>query len=162
MISKEQRDALDQRILDDIEEFGWSDMSIFPTKEGDGLPFNYTVGFTLREHPELLIMGLNMETMHGLLGVIYEQVKSGTRFNPDTYYQFVIENHRVAFVEITDPLGEFPMTMTRHLMGGFQALQLVWPDELDRFPWHEDFNPEYRQYQEVLGPWRGEDAGSRP
>jgi hypothetical protein len=162
VISKERRDALDQRVLEDIAEHGWSDMAIFPTKEGDGPPFNYTVGFKLREHPELLIMGLNMETMHGLLGVIYEQVKSGTRFNPDTYYQFVIENHRVAFVEITDPFGEYPMTMTRHLMGEFQALQLVWPDAQDRFPWHEDFDPEYRLYQELLGPWRGEDAGSTP
>ena len=92
-------------------------MAIFPTKDSDGPPFNYTVGFWLREHPEILIMGLTMETMHGLLGVIYEQVRSGTRFNPDTYYQFVIENHRVAFVEITDPMGAFPMTMTERLMG---------------------------------------------
>ena len=155
--------ALVRRVREDILEFGWSDMAIFPTKDNDGPPFNYSVGFWLREHPEILIMGLTMETMHGLLGVIYEQVRSGTRFNPDTYYQFVIENHRVAFVEIEDPMGAFPMTMTERLMGDqFTALQLVWPDAQDRFPWHEDFDPEYRQYQELLGPWRGEDAGSTP
>ena len=41
---QERMDALDLKILGDIEKYGWSDMSIFPVKEYEGLPFNYTVG----------------------------------------------------------------------------------------------------------------------
>lgn len=161
---QERFDALDQKVLDDVARVGWSDMSIFPVKGQKGLPFNYTVGFKEREHPEILIMGLDAKTMHGILSVVYQQVKSGTRFNPDQYYSFVLNGHRVAFVEITDPVarGEgvdysYPMSMTKRLMGDFIALQLVWPDEKDRFPWHDDFDPKLRDAQVLLGPWRGED-----
>lgn len=159
MTFDERMALLDQKVLDDIAEYGWSDMHIFPTKEGDGLPFNYTVGFTVREHPEILIMGLDSKTMHGILATVYEQVKSGTKFEPDRYYNFVLTTHRVAFVEISDPLdNRYPMTLTEHLMGEFTALQLIWPDAFDRFPWHEDFDPEFRDHQVLLGPWRGEDS----
>lgn len=154
---REKMAQLDQRVLDDIARVGWSDMAIFPTKDKPGLSFNYTIGFKERDHAEILMMGLDMRTMHGVLGVVYDLVKSGTRFIPDTYYNFVLNGHRVAFVEITDPVGnDYPMTMTEHIEGEFKALQLVWPDEKDLFPWHEDYDKKLQAHQELLGPWRGD------
>ena len=155
---QERMRALDLKIIGDIAKHGWSDMSIFPTKGHEGLPFNYTIGFKEREHPEVLMMGLPAETMHGVLGVVYQQVKSGTRFNPDTYYNFILNKHRVAFLEITDPMNNgYPMSMTKHLEGDFTAIQLVWPDEMDRFPWHSDFDRRLLDRQALLGPWRGDE-----
>lgn len=154
---QERMAALDKKVLDDIARVGWSDMGIFPAKGQSGLPFNYTVGFKERDHPEVLIMGLDMQTMHGILGVVYNQIKSGTRFIPDTYYNFVLNGHRVAFLEIKEPLDTgYPMTMCRHLEGEFKALQLVWPDAKDQFPWHEDFEKKLLDRQVLLGPWRGD------
>ncbi len=155
---QERMDALDLKILGDVAKHGWSDMSIFPVKGHEGLPFNYTVGFSILEHPEILILGLDHIQMHGILGGVYEKVKEGQKFRPDVYFTEVLSGYRTAFVEIPDPVdNDYPMTMTRRLLGDFKALQMVWPDEQDRFPWHEDFDPRLRNQQVLLGPWRGED-----
>lgn len=154
---QERRDALDLKVLGDIEKHGWSDMSIFPVEGHEGLPFNYTVGFARVNQPELLIMGMDHRQMHGILGSAYEQMKDGVRFRAGEYFHGVLIEHRVAFVEIADPVDtEYPMTMTRRLMGDFTALQLVWPDMNDRFPWHVGFDKDYLDHQELLGPWKGD------
>lgn len=155
---QQRRDALDQKILDDIEKHGWSDMSIFPTKDLPGLPFNYTVGFsTHHDQPELLIMGMDHRQMHGVLGSAFVRMGGGERFRAGEYYHEVLVEHRVAFVEIPDPIDNgYPMSMTHRLMGEFKALQLVWPDMNDRFPWHVGFDKNYLDHQELLGPWKGD------
>lgn len=158
MRSQEKFDQLDQKVLEDIETHGWSDISVFPVKEDGTVPFNYTVGFTRREHPEVIMMGLDRRTMHGVLGAVYGQIKSGVRFIPDTYYNFVLNAHRVAFVEVTNVVDDtqYPMSMATHLLGrDIKGLQLVWPDKQDRFPWDENFDPTLLDRQPLQGPWRG-------
>lgn len=155
---QEKFDQLDWKVLEDIERHGWSDMSIFPVKEDGTVPFNYSVGFTVRDHPEVIILGLDHVQMHGILGAVYGQIKSGVKFIPDTYYNFVLNGHRVAFIEVTSVTEDtqYPMSMATHLMGkDIKGLQLVWPDEMDRFPWDEDFDPKLLDRQPLLGPWRG-------
>ena len=151
-------DEVDDKVREDIRTHGWSDMSIFPVKEDGTVAFNYSVGFTVRDHPEVMVMGLDYRTMHGILGTVYEQIKSGTRFIPDTYFNFVLNKHRVAFVEVTNIVEdtEYPMSMSRRIMGpDVKGLQLVWPDEKDLFPWDEGFDEKLREFQPLQGPWRG-------
>ena len=149
-------DKVDLKVLEDVATAGWSDMAIFPTKDEPGIPFNYTVGLCEMDHPELLTMGLNHEQAHGLLGSAVDLVKSGTRFAPNTYSDEVLQKGmHVAYVEVLDVHGEFPLGMATRLFGDISALQVVWPDRNDRFPWHEDFDPKMESYQVLTGPWMG-------
>ena len=52
-------DEVDDKVREDIRTHGWSDMSIFPVKEDGTVAFNYSVGFTVRDHPEVMVMGLD-------------------------------------------------------------------------------------------------------
>ena len=151
-------DAADQKVLDDIMRVGWSDIGVFPTKEETGLPFNYTVGLTLLEHPELIIMGMENAQAHGVLRAACQRIKVGAQFKANTYSDQVLQGLRVAFLEVKDMYDEaFPMNMVGHLgMPNPTALQIIWPDREDRFPWHEDFDEEFRDRQFLLGPWLGD------
>lgn len=156
---RRRRDEVDRKVMEDIEKHGWSDISVFPTQgDTDIVGFNYTVGLTLRDHPEVMVLGLDYVQMHGILTQVYEQVKSGVVFKPDTYYHLLLNQHRAAFVEVLNPVDDtaYPMSMAQHLLGEIRGLQLVWPDNQDRFPWDPEFNAEYLPYQPLQGPWRGE------
>lgn len=149
-------DHVDRKVMGDIEKHGWSDISVFPTEDMPGLPFNYTVGLVDMSHPDLLVMGMHHEQMHGIFCSAVEQIEKGTRFNPDEYYSGVLVDYRVAFVDIDEPFDNaYPMSMCRRLYGHVQAQQLVWPDRNDRFPWHNDFEDDLKDYQELLGTWKG-------
>lgn len=149
-------DELDHKMLEHILDYGWSDISVFPTKESPGLPFNYTVGLTLSGHPELIIMGMDNQQMHGVLSSACQAIMNGTVFESGSYVatNVVLQQHRVAFVAVTDVRNdEFPLTMAERMYHEFSALQLVWPDSDGRFPWDEDFAEMYRDRQVLLGPW---------
>lgn len=157
--SRQQKlDRVDQKVLADIEKYGWSDISVFPVKADDPVAFNYTVGFWGREHPEVVMLGLPHELMHGVLGVVYNQVKAGTRFNPDMFYSFVLSGYKCAFVEVVNVVEDtdYPLSMAVHLEGDIKAVQLVWPDQDGRFPWDKAWDPKMKQ--PLLGPWRGGDS----
>ena len=155
-IDSDKLDELDLKVLGDIKKHGWSDMSIFPVS-GEGLHFNYTVGLAEMDHPDLLIVGFDNRQMHEVLYSAVSHIQKGNQFQADTYSNSVLVDHRVAFVEVDDPLARpFPMSMTSRLYGEVKALQLVWPDADDRFPWHDTFAPELRDNQPLAGTWKGE------
>ena len=156
MTMAERRDAFDQKVLDDIARVGWSDMAIFPVKEDGTAFFNYTVGLVEMSHPDLIIMGMGNQQMHGVLSSAVQTIEEGTMFRANTFSDQVLVDYDVAFVEVDDPTGEpYPMSMTRRLYGTVQALQIVWPDMNGRFPWHSDFDPRYKEHQTLLGTWKG-------
>lgn len=147
-------DVVDKKVMTDIVRDGWSCIAVFPTRDEPGLPFNYTVGLSLENWPELLIMGMDSTMMHKLLWGIVQEMQKGVEFRPNTYSDKVLKDLRAAFVEIDDPAtDEFPMSMTINMMDSFHALQVVWPDANDRFPWHDDFDPKFADRQVLLGTW---------
>lgn len=155
-IPQDQMDKVDRKVVEDISRTGWSDISVFPTQDSPGLPFNYTVGFAEFEHPDLIMIGLNNEQAHGVLWAAFNQIKAGTRYNADEYYEEILVEFPVGFVEVLEPMNDdFPMSMTRRLYGEVHALQLVWPDKKGMFPWHNQFDAEYRDHQPLLGVWSG-------
>ena len=149
-------DEVDRKVMGDIAEYGWSDISVFPTESSPGLYFNYTVGLVEMSHPDLLIMGLDNQQMHTVLCAAVNQIEQGTRFNPNEYYDEVLVGYQVAFVEVDDIRDDrYPMSMDIHLYGDVQGLQLVWPDRAGRFPWHNDFDSRLQDRQIITGEWKG-------
>jgi hypothetical protein len=151
----EDFNRVDLIVMEDIVEHGWSDIGVFPTKETPGLPFNYSVGLTEVPHPELLVIGLGNEQMHGVLANCYRLIQEGIRFQAGTYSDKVLEGLQVAFVRVLDLRNEdFMMSMATRLYGErVSGLQVVWPDAQGRFPWQRGFDPEFRDRQPLAGPW---------
>jgi hypothetical protein len=155
--TKADFDRFDQKVRDDIAKMGWSDIGVFPVREDGTLPFNYTVGMVEYSHPDLIIMGMDNASQHLIIASAVKAIEDGLIFRANTYSQFVLEgNYRVAFIEVDDIMTEhYPMTTTRRFYGDVEALQIVWPDSADRFPWHSDFDRDYIDRQELLGTWKG-------
>lgn len=141
----------------DIEKYGWTDISVFPTEDDPGISFSYSVGMLTHDHPDMIVVGMSSQVAHGVLWSAYEAIQAGTRLFPDTYCDQVLEGLPVAIVEVSDPLGDLaPMTMCNNLYGEVEGVQIVWPDANSRFPWHEDFDERFRAQQPLLGAWKGE------
>jgi len=152
-------DAADRKVLADIERTGWSDIGVFPTKENQGNPFNYTVGLTKINHAELITMGMVNDQAHHLLRSVVYLIQHGWTFKPNVYSGDVLEgSFDVAFVEVLDMYSkDYPMNMVSHLeMPDPTALQVIWPDRNNRFPWHPNFQEEFKDRQVLLGPWMGD------
>jgi hypothetical protein len=149
-------DYTNQKVLEDIAREGWSGIGVFPTEVDGTMPFNYTVGLVEYSHPDLIVMGLHNTQAHGVLCTAVNEIEGGMIFRPDTLSDQVLENYEVAFVEVDDILHDvYPMSMTHQLYGAVQALQIVWPDIKGRFPWHSDFDPDFKDRQVLLGTWKG-------
>ena len=154
-ITLEEQRSLEEAIQADIEKWGWCDISVFGSDQSH--PFNYTVGLDGYEHPELVAIGCHNEQLHGILCAVVSDIQAGRRFVANQYYDKILADYPVAMVEVTD-FGQkpYPMSLAKRLSGCKVALQVVWPDENKRFPWHEDWDQEFTGHQPLLGEWRGE------
>lgn len=134
-MSYEQRlDAYDRQSLAVIDEHGWMIQGVFDNDGGPG--FAYTVGLTPAGLPELVMSGLDHNTMATLLNAaakrsLSEEVKVGDLLDGIA---------SVGLRVVGAPGAE--VNMARHLYGGstVQALQLVWPDKAGAYPGDDDWS----------------------
>jgi hypothetical protein len=151
-----RRKMYEQNVRDAIKEHGWHDTAVFPTKDEESPYFNYTTGLKEMNHPDLIIVGMPSAVAHRVLWTCVRRIQDGYRFTPDTYSTEVLEDLRVAAVEVLDPLNDVaPMTVTNRLYGQVEGVQIVWPDAADKFPWDEGFDQTFSDQQPLLGIWRG-------
>ena len=125
--------------------------------EMDGyLPsFSYTVGLTESwGHPEILIMGLALETNSSCLVDCAERVRDGEVLKPASDYDGILKCP-VRFVEV------LPQHLGNHFGFGleyyrdkgakpFKALQFVWPDKELKWPWDDEFDANLKSYHKLL------------
>jgi hypothetical protein len=147
--------AVIQDVLDKIERYGWTGMAIFDP-EGANLPWFYTVGLTALGHPELVIHGLPHDVAHVIAsGMVDQIIREDKRFEPNRYYDDVLENYKVAIVTVDD-IGEqgYPLSLVKQVYGpNTPAVQVVWPDIEGRFQWAI---PRDRDLpQRLFGTWQG-------
>ncbi|MEN9866545.1 MAG: hypothetical protein RL748_2135 [Pseudomonadota bacterium] len=145
-------DQVDQKLLADIDKFGWHVIGI---EGGDDSPgFAFSIGFYYQyQHPEMLIMGLPNDTAHTILASIHEMLAAGGSIEPwravDDVASFPLMAIPIGFNHYREHLG-YAMWFYRSLGAPFPALQLVWPDRAGVFPWQEGYDQQYFQLQRVL------------
>jgi hypothetical protein len=137
-----------RKFKEDIEKFGWSVVMI---KETDYLPaFAYTIGIWEKYgKPEIIAFGLDTETLQILVNDAGDIIKSGLEIILKKKYDNILENLDVQFIEVNENniSDYFGYAIEYYGSKHFPAMQLVWPDHLNKFPWDVNFETDlfYRQ-----------------
>jgi hypothetical protein len=88
-------------------------------------------------HPEILLFGLPLASMHGILNTCGGLVRDGHRFADGGSSSEVLEGHDVRFRAVRAPESyeQYLGYGCRHYgHAEFPVLQCVWPDRDHRFP----------------------------
>jgi hypothetical protein len=142
----------DEKVIADVAEFGWHVIKV--PEDVEGPAFAFTIGLTKTfAHPEVIIFGLALSTMHGTLNNIGALVRAGKRFEPGDVTQELLKRYACEFVRV--PRSAYPdfFGSACRFYGGdaFEALQCVWPDRGGRFPWDDAVDDAVRRCQPLLG-----------
>jgi hypothetical protein len=155
--------AEEERCVADVKQYGLHVLKV--EAEIDSPAFAYTVGFHHTfEHPEVIIFGLSLDTMHVLLNDLAKRIREGQRFAPNDVSGEFLENYDVIFRAV-------PARHYRPYLGWanwfndgleYQALQMIYPDRDRHWPWEAGVSNAFRQNQPVLEtepvPMWGRDA----
>jgi hypothetical protein len=145
-------DDFERELLETVRDYGWQ-VTMIPEDE-EGSAFAFSVGFfeTLG-HPEIILFGLRLETMHSLINHIGDKIKSGSRFEHGQVATDILTGYEVMFVNVPkNHYLEFLGTAQWFYSNDdFTVLQMIYPDRLHRFPWHEKANPKFLEQQPILG-----------
>ena len=155
---KNRMRVLDERIEQAIEEEGFFIMGVFPTAESPGPHFAYTVGLAPDE-AELVMFGLDIETMAHIFHAVVEQQKEGETFQSGRAYPGLVEgSFPLYFRIITDEEELIDQYMRaayrwhgKHGRAVFPVMQVIWPDSQGKFPWESGFEERFRAQQPLLG-----------
>ena len=131
----EPEDDHDRAMLGHIREQGWGAMHIPADEEGPG--FGFTVGlYHTWKHPEILVMGLPLETAHELLTVAADRVRRGHRYQEGQNSDDFLVGYPCRLHLIPSGCYQAYLGYALWLYSGpdFPALQLLWPDREGRFP----------------------------
>jgi hypothetical protein len=132
-----------QKISDNIREYGWHCLHVFPTKEGQD-KFSYSIGFgESYGAPEILIFGLEREKAHALLNECAHLLRDGHTILPDAEDDNVLAgDYTVVFKTVrSESFGDYLGTAVRYYRGKpFNAVVMFLPDRQHRFPWQSGYD----------------------
>jgi hypothetical protein len=115
--------------------------------------FAYSIGLWKKfNHPEIISFGFTTKTLQGIINNAADIVKAGEVIETEKYYTNIFEKGRATFVKV-DPLnlGDcFGYAIDFYNSSDFPALQLVWTDRNDKFPWEDNFEEEFIYRQPLL------------
>ncbi len=131
-----------------IDRYGWAVRHVMKTPGINGPAFSYTIGLTAMGHPEVVVTGLPFDVAQSFLNLVGAIVKEGRTVAAGWQTDEFTEGGVVLFIEVTDTSG---LTAVAEVYGTVRAVQLVWPDSSDRFPW-EDGHSNAPDVQPLLGP----------
>ena len=138
-------------IPDALEPFEWQVILIPEDEEGPA--FAFTVGLFGRfDHPEILVMGLGLETMHAILNALGRDIKSGRVFRDGEVASDVLRGNACAFrfIERANYPEFLGAAKSFYEHADFSVLQCFWPDKCGLFLWQRGFDPALRFNQQPL------------
>ncbi len=140
-----------KKLSADIEKFGWTVILLEAT---DYLPsFAYTVGLWKNyNHPEIISFGLTANTLHLILNDAGEIAKAGQTIEVGKKYDDFFENSETQFLNVdTRNISDyFGQAINYYKTTDFPAIQLIWTDRNNKFPWDTDYEEEFEYRQPLL------------
>lgn len=152
MTSEEKHNCRDDnRIISDIEKYG---LSVIILDATEYLPsFAYSIGLWKKfKHPEIICFGLKTSTLGGLINDVADLVKNGKTIETNRNYDDFFENGVVQFIPVDKRNYEdyFGTAIDIYDTYDFPALQFVWTDRNNNFPWEEGFDEGFTYRQPLL------------
>ncbi len=148
--TQERIDEYMDTVHEIVHRVGWAVQGVFPVEGGDlEVPWAYTVGLHRKGWPELCITGLGMEQCESVLNsAVHYYRKEGIEPRAGEC-DGILEGY-IAHLQPCSPwTDEFPFSVARRLDNiewtDLDAMQIVWPDTMQRFPWHFDYDPKFVQ-----------------
>lgn len=151
-MKEENHNCIDfEQIKAHIKKFG---LSVITVESTEYLPsFAYSIGlWETYKHPEIICFGLDTQTLHAIINDVAELIKSAENINPNLEYQNIFQSNRAIFLKIDNKNIEdyFGVAIEYHDSTQFDALQLIWTDRNNKFPWEVNFEKEFKYAQPLL------------
>ena len=141
----------DNKVIVNIEKYG---VSVIILEATNYLPsFAYSIGLWRKfKHPEIICFGLTTNTLHGLINDAADLVKNGQTIKTNRNYDDFFENGFVQFIPVDkrNLSDYFGTAIDIYDTDNFPALQFVWTDRNNKFPWEKDFQEEFTYRQPLL------------
>lgn len=141
----------DQKTNSDIEKYG---LTVIMIEATEYLPsFAYSIGLWKKfEHPELISFGLTTKTLHAIINLAADIVRDGQTIETEKTYTDFFETGKSEFVTVDkrNIRDYFGYAIDFYNTIDFPALQLVWTDRNNKFPWDEGFEEEFIYKQPLL------------
>jgi len=135
-----------------IRQYGVQIISITHTDYSP--PFSYSIGLYERfQHPEIICFGLTAKLSQTILNHVTEVVQKGQRIQlSNTYPNVFFKESRCKFLKVDRRnIGDyFGIAQSYYQDEAFPALQLVWTDRNDKFPWEDGFEEVFEFDQPLL------------
>jgi hypothetical protein len=144
-------DELLAQAKDNIEKFGLHVLSVMGTQYSPS--FSYSVGlYQTYNHPEIICIGLPINLGHTIINDVAAIIQSGETISINKNYDNIFENSSAVFLEVDQRniADYFGTAINYYGKSNFHALQLVWTDRNDKFPWEADFEAEFLHIQPLL------------
>jgi hypothetical protein len=151
-------DEPEAQTLADIDRFGWS---VFKVSNDQGPDFAYSVGmFRTLGHPEIVMFGLPLETMHQLINDVGARVRAGVRYVAGQVSDEFLAGYDITFRAVPAYQYQGHLGWANWLYSGedYPVLQMVYPDRERRWPWDDGVAAGFLEQQPVLAdipvpPW---------
>ena len=96
----------------------------------------YTVGLTGHGLPELIVFGLPPDLARPALRALADDLVAGrVTIAAGQRADDVLAGHPAQFVAVTEPDRHLPAAAQVYAGAPLRALQVVWPDRYQRWPW---------------------------
>jgi len=151
MVRTVGEDRSEQKLIDDIERFGWHCIHI--NAEEGLVEYSFTVGlFQTYRHPELVIFGLPSKTSHRILTIAANAAKAGTPLDLSQTTDELVEDYACCFAEVPKEHYYEHVGFCRWYYQGnnFPLYQIVWPSKSGHFPWHPEATEAFRAAQPLI------------
>jgi len=136
------RDELLERTKLSIEKFGLQVITVMVSSTSYSQPFAYSIGlWETYKHPEIICFGLPKDLAHAIINDVAEFIKQGEKFETNKDYSEIFKASRAAFLSVDKRNIDdyFRVALEYYKNKEFEALQLIWTDRNDKFPWEENF-----------------------
>ena len=145
------KDELLVRTKTNINKFG---LQVIMVSGSDYSPsFAYSIGFfETYNQPEIICFGLPQKLGHEIINDVAQLIKNGETIRIYTNYDNIFKNGRAEFLPVDDKniADYFGAALNYYDKTKFPAVQLVWTDRNDKFPWEENFEEKFLHDQPLL------------
>jgi hypothetical protein len=144
-------EADEKKLVENVEEFG---CHIINVREGSAMVgWGYTiVVYETTRQPEIIVVGLKPDTAHSVLDECARRSKDGARFEDGRREEELLTNVDCEFRQVEHRWLRQLMGYAAWFYGGddFPAVQCIYPDLSNRFPWEAGFDSSWRTRQALL------------